>query len=70
MTSAQKKRHGLLLGSGMAFIGLDSLDLFDNIKTDIDSSVTQGEVMLTDEFEHLSQLCGPCVRSSKNKKCD
>ena len=30
-------------------------------------SVTDGEVMLTDEFEHFSQFYGPCVRSSENK---
>ena len=38
VTSAQKKRHGPLLRLGMAFIGLDSLDLFGDLRTYIDSS--------------------------------
>ena len=41
VTSAQNKRHGSLLRSGMSFIGLDSLDLFVGIRTDIDSSGTE-----------------------------
>ena len=41
VTSAQKKCHGQLLRSGMEFIGLDYLDLFGDLRTDIDSSVTE-----------------------------
>ena len=59
VTSAQKKRHWPLLRLGMAFISLDYLDLFGDIRTDTYSSGTMEEVMLTDEFKHISQLCGP-----------
>ena len=51
----------------MTFIGLDSLDLIGNIITDIKSSVTYGEVILTYEFENFSQFCVTCVGYSKNK---
>ena len=54
MTSAQNKCHGPLLILGMAFIGLDSLYLFGDIRTDIDSSGTYVEVMITGKFENLS----------------
>ena len=59
--SVQNKCHGPLLRSVMEFIGLDYLDLFGDL-------ITEGEVMLTDRFEHFSQFCGPCVGSSKNQK--
>ena len=42
VNSAQKKRHGPLLRSCMAFISLDSLDLFGDIRTDTDCSGTDG----------------------------
>ena len=61
VNSAQKKRYGPLLRLCMAFIGLEYLDLFGNIITYIDTSGTEGEVMLTYKFENFSQLCGPCV---------
>ena len=51
----------------MEFIGLDSLDLFGGLRTDTDSSGTEGEVIITDKFDHFSQFCGPCVGSSENK---
>ena len=54
MTSEQNKSHGSLLRSGMAFIDLDSLDLFGYIRTDTDISGTEGEVVLTDKFENSS----------------
>ena len=54
MTSAQKKRHRLPLRSGIAFIGLGSLDFFGNIRTDMDSCGKEVDLMLTDEFDHVS----------------
>ena len=51
----------------MAFISLGSLDLVDGIIIDRDISVTEREVILTDEFDHFSQLCEPCVGYSKNE---
>ena len=48
MSSTQNKFHGPLLRSGKACIGLEYLDLFGDIITDIDSHVTEGEVILTD----------------------
>ena len=42
VTLAQNKRHGPLLILGVAFLGLDSLDLFGNIRIDTDSSGTEG----------------------------
>ena len=42
VTSEKKKRHGPLLRLGMAFIGLDYLDLFGNLRKDTDSSGTEG----------------------------
>ena len=42
VTSAQNKRHGTLLRSGMAFIGLDYLDFLGDLITDIDRSGTEG----------------------------
>ena len=53
MTQTKKKRQEPLLRPGMAFIGLDYLDFFGNIITDIDISGTEVEVILTDEFENL-----------------
>ena len=67
VSSAQNKHHGTVLISGMAFIGLDSLGLISGIRTDIDSSGTEGKFMLTDEFEHFYQFCRPCIGSSENK---
>ena len=67
MNSAQKKRRGTLFISGMEVIGLDYLGSFGSIVTDVYSSGTEGEVILTGEFENLSQFCGPCVGSSENK---
>ena len=64
LASAQKKLHGPLFRSGMSFIGLYYFYLFGNIRTDIDISETEGEVMLTEDFENFSHFCGPCVRSS------
>ena len=51
----------------MAFIGLDYLDLFGYLRTDIDSIGTEGEVILTGKFEHFSKFFGPCIGSIKNK---
>ena len=42
VTSAQKKRHGPLLRLGMAFISWDYLDLFGDLRTDEESSGTEG----------------------------
>ena len=70
MTSAQNKRHGPLLRLSISFIGLDYLDLIGDIRTYIDSIGTEGEVILTDKFEHFSQFCVFCVGSSESLKCD
>ena len=51
----------------MELISFDSLDLFVNLRIDIDSSGIEGEFMLTDEFEIFSQFCGPCVGYSENQ---
>ena len=59
VTSAQKKRHGPLLRSGMAFIILDSLDFFGYLITDIYRSGTEGEVMRNGKLENFSQFCVP-----------
>ena len=67
MTSAQNKRNGPLFRLGMSFIGLNSLDLFGNIRTDTGSSGTEVEVILNDKFENFSQFCGPCVVSNENE---
>ena len=48
VTSAQKKRNGTLLRSGIAFIVLGYLYFFVDIITDTDSSETEVEVMLTE----------------------
>ena len=53
MTSAQNKRNESLFRLGMSFIGLNSLDLFGNIRTDTGSSGTEVEVILNDEFENF-----------------
>ena len=53
MTSAQNKRNGPLFRLGMSFIGLNSLDLFGNIRTDTGSSGTEVEVILNDKFENF-----------------
>ena len=42
VTSAQKKRHGPLLRLSMAFISLDYLDLFGDLRADEESSRTEG----------------------------
>ena len=42
VTSAQKKRHGPLLISGKAFIGLYYLDFFGDLITDTYISVIEG----------------------------
>ena len=65
VNSAKNKRHGPLLILGMAFIGLYSLDFFGYIITDTDSSVKEGEVMLTHKIEN--RFCGPCIGSRKNQ---
>ena len=64
MTSAQNKRHGPLLRLFMAFIGLVYLYLSGGRRTDTYSSEIEVELILTEEFEHLSQSCGPCVEYS------
>ena len=51
----------------MSFIGLYSFNSFGNIRTDTDSSGTEGEVMLTYEFDNFSNFCGPCVGYIENK---
>ena len=67
VTSAQRKLHGPLFRPGMVSIILNILDLFGDLKTYIDSSGTWLEVILTGDFENLSQFYGPCVGSSENK---
>ena len=42
VTSAQNKLHGPLLRLGMAFISLDSLDLFGYLRIYTNSSGTEG----------------------------
>ena len=64
MASAQNKRNGPLFRLGMSFIGLNSLDLFGNIRTDTGSSGTEVEVILNDEFDIFLQFCGPFVGSN------
>ena len=51
----------------MEFIGLDYLDFFGYIITDIDSIGTEGYVILTGEFELFYQFCGTCVGSNENQ---
>ena len=50
----------------MALIGLDYMDLFGNLITDIYISGTGGEVMLTNKFDLIYHFCVPHVVSSKN----
>ena len=66
VTSAQMKRHGPLLRSGMALTVFYYLDFFGDPGTYIDRNVTEGKFMLTGEFDNLSQLCGKCVEYSEN----
>ena len=67
VTSAQKKRHGQILRSGIAFIGFYYMYFFGDIRTYIYIRRIYGEAMLTDKFDHFSQLWGPCVGSSENQ---
>ena len=43
------------------------MDFFDDLRTDTDSSGTEGEVIITGKFEHFYQFCGTCVGYSENK---
>ena len=67
LNSAEKKIHGPLLIPGMAFIGLDYMDLFGDLRTDTDSSGTEGEVVLTDEFENFLGSVDPALYLVKIK---
>ena len=61
VTSAQKKFHEPLLISGMVFICLGYLDPFGGLITDTDGSVTEVELMLTDEFDHFLSFVKPAL---------
>ena len=67
VTLAQMKRHRPLLRLGMAFIGLGSFHLVGGIRTDRDSSVTEGEVILTYKFESFISSVDPVLDISKIK---
>ena len=67
VTSAQNKRHWSLLLSGMAFISLDSLDFFGNIRTATDCSGTEVQAILTDKFEQILSSVDPALDIVKIK---
>ena len=67
VTSAQYKRNVTLLRLSMVLIGLDYLYLFGYLRTDTDSSGTEGEVVLNDDLYNYSEICGSCFGYSENQ---
>ena len=68
VSTREKKEVGPHIQSAMAYSNLSQLNFFGDLRTSNEMmNDTKGYVnMFSNEFEHFSKFCGPCVAGDEN----
>ena len=69
VSSKEKNEVGPHICSAMAYSNLSNLDFFGYLQTskEMANGKRGFESMIKNNYEHYTQLCGPCVGASENK---